>query len=128
MGAEALREGAADLEHVLQARADGHQSDLLIQLVQSHLEALVSALRATPGVIEQTLHTKVELSLTQRADLQQVVQTLQHLLEQDDSEAQALWEAHAAGLHALLPQAELLEVAIGRFDFEEALKLLARPA
>jgi hypothetical protein len=60
--------------------------------------------------------------------LQQVIQTLQQLLQQDDSEAQALWEAHATGLHALLPHAELVEDAISQFDFEEALLLLARPA
>jgi hypothetical protein len=60
--------------------------------------------------------------------LQDVIQQLQGLLEQDDSEAQALWEAHAEGLHAVLGQADLLEQAIGGYDFEEALRLLRRQA
>jgi hypothetical protein len=50
------------------------------------------------------------------------------LLQEDDSEAQSLWEAHAPYLHALLPQAIAVEQAIGGFDFEEALRLLRQPA
>ena len=56
--------------------------------------------------------------------MQAVIASLQQMLEQDDSEAQALWEQHAPALHAALPQADALEQAISGFDFEEALRLL----
>jgi hypothetical protein len=46
------------------------------------------------------------------------------MLEQDDFEAQALWEVHAPGLRAVLQQAAELEEAINAFDFDQALKLL----
>ena len=125
MGAEALREGAAQLEHALHADADAQQLGLLMQPVQAQLTALLSALRATPGILEQPTQAGLALSPAQQAELQPVIRTLRQLLEQDDSEAQALWQAHAAGLHAVLQQAQLLEDAIGQFDFEEALRLLA---
>jgi hypothetical protein len=92
------------------------------------LDALVASLRATPGVIGQPPQGAIELSLAQHEELQGVIQRLQELLEQDDSEAQTLWEAHAAGLHAMLGQADLLELAIGGYDFEEALRLLTQEA
>jgi CheY-like chemotaxis protein len=128
MGAESLRVRAADLEKALHDQADLQQLVLLIQPVQMQLDALVASLRATPGVIGQPPQGAIELSLAQHEELQGVIQRLQELLEQDDSEAQTLWEAHAEGLHAMLGQADLLELAIGGYDFEEALRLLTQEA
>jgi CheY-like chemotaxis protein len=128
MGAESLRVRAAALEQALHDRVDAEQLVLLIEPAQTQLDALVATLRATPGIIGQPPQGAIELSPAQREALQHVIQQLQQLLEQDDSEAQTLWEAHAAGLHVVLGQADLLEQAIGGYDFEEALKLLTQQA
>jgi hypothetical protein len=92
--------------------------------VAAQLSALVGALRATPGLLTEAAHSAGELTSRERDALVAVIAELQRLLEQDDSEAQGLWDSHAAGLHALLKQAQQVEAAISGFDFEEALRLL----
>jgi len=123
LGAEPLRALAADLELTLHAGADPQQLDRLIPPAQAQLDALVAALRATPGLITVP-HADAPLTPSQSEDLQAVFQQLKALLEQDDSEAQSLWDGHASGLRAVLKHAAELEQAIHGFDFEEALRLL----
>jgi CheY-like chemotaxis protein len=126
MGAESLRAQASALEHALHTQTDAQQFDPLIQPTQMQLDAVLTALRAAPGATVLEKPGDQELSSAQQEDVRRVIQTLQHLLEQDDAEAQTLWEAHAAGLHATLKHADQLEEAIGCFDFEVALRLLAQ--
>jgi len=123
MGAEPLRAAAAELERALHGGADPQQLDRLIAPAQAQLDALVAALRATPGLIAVS-HADAPLTPPRQEDLQAVFQQLKALLEQDDSEAQSLWDGHASSLRAVLKQAAELEQAIHGFDFEEALRLL----
>jgi two-component system sensor histidine kinase/response regulator len=124
LGAEPLRMRAAELEHRLHAGA-GQPLGSLIAQTEAQLNALVAGLRATPGLVAETVQT-VRTSLTQaeHAQVQGVVQALRQMLEQDDSEAAVLWQSHAPDLRAALNQAAALEQAIAGFDFEEALRLL----
>ena len=90
------------------------------------MKKLIASLRATPGLIaEQSQVSAFELTPTQRSEVQAAMQSLRQLLEQDDSEAQTLWEHHARELHSVLPMAQELERAIQGFNFEEALKLIS---
>jgi two-component system sensor histidine kinase/response regulator len=128
MGAEPLRMLAAELEQALHGSADPQVLAGLMEPAQARLEGLVGALRAVPGLMHTTSAAPADLSDAARADLLPVLQQLRRMLEQDDSEAQALWEQHAAGLRALLGPSEALEQAISAFDFEAALRLLQQEA
>jgi len=125
MGADPLRWSAAALEQALHAQADAQILESLLRDTQQRLHALVAGLRATPGLIaDPARQSSAELTPDQRAQLQDVIQRLQHMLEQDDSDAQSLWDAHAPGLRAVLQQADALEQAINNFDFDQALSFL----
>jgi CheY-like chemotaxis protein len=125
MGAQPLRTLAAELERALHDGAGPQWLERLIPPAQVQLDALMAALRATPGLVTQAGSAgPTELTAARREEVREVIATLQQMLEQDDSEAQALWEQHAPGLHATLPQAGALEQAISGYDFEEALRLL----
>jgi signal transduction histidine kinase/CheY-like chemotaxis protein len=125
LGADPLRWSASALEQALHAQADTQLLEVLLRDTEQHLRALIAALRATPGLIAEPAHpTEAELTPDQRAQMPDVLQRLQHMLEEDDSEAQALWDAHAPALRAVLQQAEALEQAINNFDFDQALGLL----
>jgi hypothetical protein len=97
----------------------------LVSETAVQLESLLAVLRATPGLVSVPPPVVAsELSAEQHQQVQGLLCRLQALLQQDDPEAQALWMAHASLMHAGLQQADLLEQAIDRFDFEEALVLL----
>ena len=125
LGAQPLRVVAADLEQALHSGADAQRLAHLIPQTQQNLEKLVSALRATPGLVRETQQTAPqELTPAQQAATQLVIQELQHMLEQDDAEALSLWDAHASHLHAVLQPAAAVEEAMKDFNFEEALRLI----
>jgi two-component system sensor histidine kinase/response regulator len=130
LGAEPLRQLAGDVELALHQGADASKLARLIAPAQEQLDALVQALRATPGLLGQPLDRDKNKDASQSAqqdvkvDLQAVLARLQSLLEQDDAQALSLWESHAAALHGALKQAAALEQAIHDFDFEEALRLM----
>ena len=124
LGAEPLRQLAGQLEQALREAADAAVLERLILPAQAQLDALVAALRATPGLMTGPLpEAGAELPIRQQ-DLQSVLQQLQLLLQQDDSEALSLWETHAAALRAWLQDADAVEQAIHDFDFDAALRLL----
>jgi len=124
LGAEPLRQLAGQLEQALHEAADASVLERLILPAQAQLDALVAALRATPGLMTGPLpEAGAELPIRQQ-DLQSVLQQLQLLLQQDDSEALSLWETHAAALRAWLQDADAVEQAIHDFDFDAALRLL----
>ena len=125
LGAWPLSQSALELEKALHNAVDAKELERLLCAAQQRLQVLVSGLRATEGLLpEPTQQAALELSQEKRAHMQAVIQTLQAMLEQDDFEAQALWQEHAQSLRALVPQATELEEAINGFDFEEALRLL----
>ncbi len=125
LGAAPLRDCARELEASLHDDIAPSIVETHLVKTQAHLHALVSGLRATPRLIAEPVRKlEAELSEGQREELQAVLARLQSMLEQDDSDAVAVWEDHAPGLHALLDQAPSLEEAIKDFDFDEALKLM----
>ena len=129
MGAEPLRHSLSAIEQAVHEGQDTATITRLLEPAAAQLQALVADLRATPGVMgESAPVTEVALTAAQQRELQAVVQTLRQLLEQDDSEAQALWDSHARELHAVLRQAQQLEQAIQDFDFEQALSLMPAEA
>jgi len=123
LGAEPLRVLAERLEAALQEGADPQLLAQLLPPAQARLDALVAALRATPGLIDRVPPVAVG-EAAQPEDLEAVLQRLRRLLQQDDSEALSLWQTHAAALHAGLAHADAVEQAIEGFDFETALRLL----
>ncbi len=124
LGAEPLRQLAGQLEQALHEAADASVLERLIPAAQLQLDGLVAALQGTPGLLATPLRSDGDPPQPEPYAMQAVLQQLQQLLEQDDSEALGLWQAHATTLHGLLPQAVPLELAIHDFDFEEALRLL----
>ena len=125
IGAEPLRQSLADIEQAVHGNRDTSSITRLLEPAGAQLQALIANLRATPGLVaELTPVAKEALTPTQQNAVQAVLQTLRKLLEQDDSEAQTLWETHTRELHSALPQAAELEAAIQGFNFEEALLLI----
>jgi signal transduction histidine kinase/CheY-like chemotaxis protein len=124
LGAEPLRKLAGDLEQALHQGAEAGQLARLIAPAQEQLDALVQALRATPGLLGAAPDKAPIQAQGAQQDLQAVLARLQWLLQQDDAQALSLWEAHAVALHGALKHASALEQAIHDFDFEEALRLL----
>ena len=125
LGAQKLHLLLADIEQAVQT-GDTQTLARLLEPASDQLQALVGHLRSTPGVVaEQAPASQAALTPEQQREVQAVMQTMRQLLEQDDSEVQALWDSHAQNLHRVLPQAQQLERAIQDFDFEEALKLIA---
>jgi two-component system sensor histidine kinase/response regulator len=125
IGAEPLYQSMVGIEQSLHDGDEPAHFANLLQSASSQLQTLVAELRAVAGVAADAAPLVSEvLAPEQQREAQRVVHQLHQLLEQDDAEAQALWDAHARALHALLPQAQALERAIQGFDFEEALRLL----
>ena len=127
LGAEALHLRAAELEHQLHAGVLAPQIEPWLTPTAAQLDALVAGLCATPGLLalaQPAQAARQTLSPGEHAEVQQVVQTLLHMLAQDDSEAVTLWQAHAPGLHAVLGQPGAVEQAISDYDFDKALRLL----
>jgi signal transduction histidine kinase/CheY-like chemotaxis protein/methyl-accepting chemotaxis protein len=126
LGAEPLSKAVGDLEQALHTDQSAQAIAQLLEPARQQLQALMLHLHGAPGLLtEPGLAIQETLTPQQQAQLQTVLQILQQMLQQDDSEAQALWEAHAPGLHALLPQANAVEQAINGFEYEKALRLLS---
>ena len=129
MGAEPLRQSMTDIEQSVHEGKDAADIAQLLEPANLQLQALVADLRATPGLIAELAPVSSEaLSPAQLREVQATIQILRQLLEQDDSEAQTLWDAHARELHCALPQAQKLEQAIRGFEFEVALQLMPAEA
>jgi len=127
LGALPLSQSAAALEAAVHAGHDSTALERLLHTADTELAALLQGLRATPGLLTEPPPPLAPQDLTadQQLAVQAVLQQLRSLLEQDDSEVQALWESHARELHGVLRQAQALERAIQGFAFDEALKLMA---
>jgi two-component system sensor histidine kinase/response regulator len=128
LGGQALCQRAGELEQRLHA-PHGQPLAPWLDQTEVELDALIGSLRALPGLLREGPGVvTATLSPGERAQVQGVVQTLQEMLEQDDSEAAILWQAHAPDLRAVLEQSEALEQAITGFDYEAALRLLRKQA
>jgi HPt (histidine-containing phosphotransfer) domain-containing protein len=127
LGAHALSQKAGALEYQLQAPNDQLLEPWVAQ-TEVELDQLMASLRALPGLLQCLIEVTAALSPDQRARVHGVVQTLQQMLRQDDSEAATLWQTHAPDLRTVLQQSDALEQAITGFDFEAALRLLQKQA
>ena len=123
LGAEPLRQVAAELERALHEAAAPDTVAALCGRTGSALDALIAGLRATPGLLVEP-ESPATATPAAQAVLHAVLPRLRQLLEEDDSEAQALWEQHAHGLRGMVAQASAFEQAINDYDFEAALRLL----
>jgi two-component system sensor histidine kinase/response regulator len=125
VGAEPLQQSMSDIEEAVHVGQDTASITALLEPAATQLQALVTDLRATPGVVAELAPVVSEpLTPAQHNYMQTVIQELRKLLEQDDADVQALWESHAHALRSVMPQAEEIEQAIQGFDFEEALRLM----
>jgi two-component system sensor histidine kinase/response regulator len=126
IGAEPLHQSMVGIEQSLHDGDEPAHFANLMQSASSQLQRLVADLRAVAGVVTDGAPLVGAVATPQQqGEAQRVVHLLHQLLEQDDAEAQALWDSHARALHSLLPHAQELERAIQGFDFEEALRLLS---
>jgi two-component system sensor histidine kinase/response regulator len=125
LGATVLPARAEMLEMALRSAVPGQDFSQAIEQTLEALERLITALKDTPGLL-QSLSTADVTTLTDadRGSAAAVLESIKKLLAEDDSEAAALWEAHAFQLRALVPNAAHIEAAIAGFDYEEALQLL----
>jgi signal transduction histidine kinase/CheY-like chemotaxis protein len=113
----AVRTGALkpEIEHALDATVDA-------------LQRLITGLKSMPGLVPTQDTATATFSDAQLAAARGVLESVKDLLAQDDAEAAALWEAHAAVLRALVPDAATVEEAIAGFDYEAALQCLQAQA
>jgi HPt (histidine-containing phosphotransfer) domain-containing protein len=129
LGAEPLHQVLSEIEQAVHVGRDITTFARLLDSASAQLHALITDLRATPGVVAELAPlAKAAATPAQQHQVQAVLRTLRKLLEQDDSEVQTLWDANALALHAVLPQAQELEQAIQGFDFEGALSLMPAEA
>ena len=129
MGAEPLHQVLSDIEQAVHTGQNVASFARLLDSASTQLHALITALRATPGVVAAVAPlAKETMTPAQHVQVQAVLQQLRQLLAQDDPEVQTLWDSHARELHSALPQAQRLEQAIQDFDFEEALRLMPTAA
>jgi two-component system sensor histidine kinase/response regulator len=125
LGATVLPERAELLEMALRTATPGQDFSPAIDQTLQALQRLITALKCTPGLLqEQAAANVATLTEADRRRAAEVLETIRLLLADDDSEAAALWEAHALQLRALVPNAAQIEAAIAGFDYEEALQLL----
>ena len=124
IGAEPLRQQMADIEQALNQGQDPAQIARLLESASTPLKTLIAHLCSTPGVLTKQAAQPVALTPTQQREAQALLQSLCQLLEQDNAEAQTLWERHAREFYSLIPHAQELEQAIQGFDFEAALTLI----
>ena len=128
LGATDLPEQAELLEMLLRTGVQGEELKHAIAQTLQALERLIAGLKATPGLLlTQSAADASTLSAAQRSSAEQLLTSIQTLLAEDDAEAAALWESHAALLRAVVPQAAQVEAAIAGFDYEAALKILLAP-
>jgi two-component system sensor histidine kinase/response regulator len=125
LGATVLPARAESLEMALRSAVPGQDFSQVINQTLQALERLITALKDTPGLLQSLSAADVTtLTDADRDSAAVVLESIKKLLAEDDSEAAALWEAHAFQLRALVPNAALIEAAIAGFDYEEALQLL----
>jgi two-component system sensor histidine kinase/response regulator len=128
LGATTLQASAEALETSLRTDAPESQTRAAAERVSEQLDQLVAALRIAPGFLPEAAHAHATLSDAERGASAQVIQQLKALLQEDDSAAVELWEAHASALRVMVPNAAAIESAIGDYAFEEALEMLEATA
>ena len=127
LGERAVAQCADQLEHHLRFGGPAPELQAAQEALQTRLCALVAALQALPGLLPLAPLAPAAAAVldeAQRAAALRLLQSLRQLLQDDDAQAQALWQAQSELLWPLLPQPEALAAAINEFEFARALHLL----
>ena len=125
LGAVSVQHYAEELESALRLAAPMEQISAALERTAASLSALITSLKATPGLIHEVVTRESEsLGTEERAEAKQILATIKMLLKDDDASASSEWENHAALLKAIYPNGDAIEAAINGFDYEHALQLL----
>jgi two-component system, sensor histidine kinase and response regulator len=125
LGADAVQACAGNLESALRHGATADDTNTALHKTTLALDALITALKAAPGLLVQEAVLQPEhLGAEDRATAQRLLVSIKTRLQEDDPEAQVLWETHAALLTATCANAIGIGAAINHFDYEKALQLL----
>jgi two-component system sensor histidine kinase/response regulator len=126
LGASDVQDSAGLLEAALRVGAQRPEVTLALQHTSAALQCLMAQIKTTPGMADSAAPT-LDHPVTEqdREQVRLLVAQLKQLLQDDDPNALDLWESHAPLLRALHPEAKGIEAAIGGFDFDAAMKLLA---
>ncbi|MDD2729453.1 response regulator [Malikia sp.] len=123
IGATALRDAAASLEQLIQQRASPAELELLLAQVAQLLPPLLQALAAA---LPQDKADAPAAAFDPR-QWQALRERLIGLLQEDDTEAVALFDANTAlARQGLGPRFDLVAQALGQFDFGVALEVITQ--
>jgi two-component system sensor histidine kinase/response regulator len=129
LGASALQHAADALEVSLRQGRQTEAVQSALDVVEQLLVQLVRNLESTPGLIEVLITTRLEdLTEDEKNAARKVARRIKHCLQEDDASASELWDENAVALRALYSDAAAIETAIGNFEFETALALMATEA
>jgi CheY-like chemotaxis protein len=123
LGAEPLQQAAGRLETALHEQADATILSTAMARTGAQLDALVQALNAAPELMVAAAPLQ-HITPADRAAAGPILEQIKALLRKDDPQAAESWQAHAALLRAICPDADLIEAAIAAFSFEDALELM----
>ena len=123
IGAAALQQQAAQLEHALREHLPDNE-------IRQHLATLAQGLERQVNAINLSLPPLVpdqEVGQIDRQKSAEVLQQIEQLLGADDPKVERLWKEHEALLKAALSRHyRALDEAIRQFDFEQALAILSQ--
>ena len=126
LGASALQDAADTLESSLRRGQHSRAIETALGGVEALLVPLVRNLKDTPGLIDVLTATRPkDLTEDEKIAAQEVAGRIRLCLQEDDAGASELWDENAAALRALYPNGVAIETAIGNFEFETALTLMA---
>jgi CheY-like chemotaxis protein/nitrogen-specific signal transduction histidine kinase/HPt (histidine-containing phosphotransfer) domain-containing protein len=129
LGAMRLFDSANVLENLLGTVADPLQLEQALGATDRLLQALVGALKQTPGFAQvQEVLAVDTLSAQDKQTGRRILQEIKTCLEDNNANALEIWETHTSLLRSLLAQWVLVDVAISAFEFDAALDLLNRNA
>ncbi len=125
LGAGHVQACAERLESALRTSAPADDVEAAEAQAAEALATLMQALQATPGLLEPQLPGSVQgLSAQEQHAAQALLQSIRQRLQDDDTEAQDLWDSNATLLRRVCGNAAHIEAAMGDFAYEEALRLL----
>ncbi|BDT68109.1 sensor histidine kinase RcsC [Comamonadaceae bacterium OS-1] len=129
VGALPLGALAEKVERLVRLPRAAQGRDLTSALAQADasLASLIQALQASPG-FAQSSDAQPSMPVGNGIDAERMVEVvaqLKSLLEQDDSAAIDLWNAHRSQLWQQYPAAQHIEQALNDFDFNVALQHLS---
>jgi HPt (histidine-containing phosphotransfer) domain-containing protein len=125
LGAMQLFDSADVLEHLLGTSCDLRQLEHALEATDTLLQVLVQALKHAPGFAQdREVVAYGTLSEPEMRTARQALREIRMCLQDNNANALEIWETHVRILRPLLRQWAQVEVAIGAFEFENAMELL----